>query len=243
MYWYQDGRMVVYMINYLQKSIDNFPEVTQSSSATYAVEYLFIVWYDKERKLLPGGQAQHFRHTVAQFLFLCMRYRPDIQPLVDFLTTRVRSPEKYDWGKLKRGMNYLIGTIYLKLYIRADYLNMIIWWVDASYYTHWYCKIHTGAVMSMGAGAILSFSRKQKLNTGRLTEAELVVIADALGLMIWNKYFMEAQVYSIYSDIMFQDNQYTILIANNSSNSTVKKRKHIKNRYFIITYKAHQEDL
>ena len=59
----------------------------------------------------------------------------------------------------------------MKLYLRADYLNMVYWWVDASHVTHWDRKIHTGAVMSMGAGAILSFSRKKKLNTGSSTEA------------------------------------------------------------------------
>ena len=59
--------------------------------------------------------------------------------------------------------------------------------------------------MSMGEGAILSFSRKQKLDTASSTEAILVGIADALGLIMWVKYFMEAQVYTIDSNIMFLD--------------------------------------
>ena len=100
-----------------------------------------------------------------------MRYRPDIQPLIHFLTMILRSPDEDDWGKLKRGLNYLKGTLYMNLYLRADYLNMIICWVDASYGTHWDCKSHTGAVMSMEAGAIMSLSRKQKLNTGSSAEA------------------------------------------------------------------------
>ena len=37
--------------------------------------------------------------------------------------------------------------------------------------------------MSMGMGAILSFSRGQKLNAGSPTEAELVGIADTLGII------------------------------------------------------------
>ena len=79
---------------------------------------------------------------------------------VRLIATRVRSPDKDYWGKLKPGLKYLKGTLYMKLYLHADYFNMIHWWFDTSYRTHWYFKSHTGAVMSMGAGAILSFSRK-----------------------------------------------------------------------------------
>ena len=44
--------------------------------------------------------------------------------------------------------------------------------------------------MPVGDGKILIFSRKQKLNSGSSTEEELLDIADALGLMIWTKYFI-----------------------------------------------------
>ena len=93
--------------------------------------------------------------------------------------------------------------------------------------------------MSMGGGEILSLLRKQKLNTGSSTEAELVGIADALGLMIWTKYFMEAQGYTIDSNILFQDNQSTILLAKNGRSYAGNKSKHNKNRYFLITYMVH----
>ena len=120
-------------------------------------------------------------------------------------------------------------TLYMNLYIRDDSLNMILCWVDASYGTHWDCKSHNGAVMSMEAGAIMSFSRKQKLNTNSSTEAELVGITDSLGLMMCTKYFMEAQGYSIESNILFQYNQSTILLANNGRSSMGMNSNHIKN--------------
>ena len=84
---------------------------------------------------------------------------------------------------------YLKGTLYMKRHMSADSLNTIRWWVDASYGVHWDCKDHTGAMMSMGKGAIVNVSRKHKLNTGSSTEAELVSIADVLGMMMWCKYF------------------------------------------------------
>ena len=199
------------MIKYLQKIIDDFPEVICST----------------DMQILSEDQVENFHQTVAQFLFLCMKPRMDIQTLIAFLTMRFRFTGVDEWGKLKWGMNYLKGTLYRNLYLRADYINMIHWWVDVSYSTHWDFKSHTRAVMSMGAGAILSFSRKQKLNTGSSTEVELVGIADALGMMMWTTYFMEAQVYSIYNNIRFQDNHYTILLAKNSSRLAGNNSKHI----------------
>ena len=97
--------------------------------------------------------------------------------------------------------------------------------------------------MSMGKGAILSFSIKQKLNTASFTEAELVGVADALGLIMWAKYFMGAQGNTIGSNILFQDNKSTILLAKNSRILAVKKSKHINNCYFLITDKVQRVDL
>ena len=51
--WYQYVTMIVSMIKYLQKIIDDFPEVIRSTSDTYATEYLFMVRDKKERKILP----------------------------------------------------------------------------------------------------------------------------------------------------------------------------------------------
>ena len=91
----------------------------------------------------------------------------------------------------------------------------------------------------MASGAIMSFSRKQKLNTNSSTEAELVGITDSLGLMMCTKYFMEAQGYSIYSNILFRYKQSTILLENNGGILAGKNSNHIKNFYLLITDKVH----
>ena len=57
--------------------------------------------------------------------------------------------------------------------------------------------------MSMGRGAIVNVSRRHKLNVGSSTESELVSIADVLGVMIWCKYFMEAQGYTIDNNLLY----------------------------------------
>ena len=86
-----------------------------------------------------------------------------------FLTTRVKEPDEDDWAKLKHGLMYLKDTLYMKRHMTDDSLNIIRWWVDASYVIHWYCKGHTGAIMSMGRGSLVNISRKHKMNTGSST--------------------------------------------------------------------------
>ena len=69
--------------------------------------------------------------------------------------------------------------------------------------------------MSMGSGAIINIARKHKMNVASSTEGELVSIADVLGVIMWSKYFMEAQGYTMENNILYQDNKSTILLAKN----------------------------
>ena len=67
---------------------------------------------------------------VAKLLFLCKEARPDIEPLVSFLTTRVKEIDEDDWGKPKHGIRYLKCTFYRKRHMNADSLNTIRWRLD-----------------------------------------------------------------------------------------------------------------
>ena len=50
-------------------------------------------------------------------------------------------------------------------------MKILKWFVDASYATHIDMKIHTGSLMTMVKGNIISKSTKQKINTKISTEA------------------------------------------------------------------------
>ena len=54
---------------------------------------------------------------------------------------------------------------------------------------------------------------------------------------------MEAQGYTIKNNILYQDNQSTILLAKNGRMSAGKNSKHIKNRFLLITHKVSQKEL
>ena len=102
---------------------------------------------------------------------------------------------------------------------------------------------HTGAMMSMSKGAIVSVSRRHQFNVGSSTESELLSIVDVLGVMIWRKYFMEAQGYMIGSNLLCQDNKSTILLAKNRRMSAGKASQHIHHIFFLITDKMEKGDV
>jgi hypothetical protein len=150
------GQFKITMIPYLKGVIRDFPEEITGRATSAAADHLFTVREDQDREPLDESRALAFHHTVAQLMFACPRARKDLQTAVAFLTTRVRSPYEDDWEKLKRVLRYLKSTINLPLILRADNLNIIKWWVDASYACHGDCRGHTGATMSVGKCSVLS---------------------------------------------------------------------------------------
>jgi hypothetical protein len=191
------GEVKVTMIDYLKGVINDFPEIITGTAITPATTNLFDARPEYERKVLGKEQARAFHHSVAQLLFATTRARKDIQHTVAFLTTRVKSPYEDDWMKLKRLLKYIRGTTYMPIILKADNLNIVKWWVDASYATHGDCNGHTGATMSMGTGSITGISKKQKINTRSSTESELVGVHDMAPQMLWTRYCIEAQGYKL----------------------------------------------
>jgi hypothetical protein len=220
------------MADNISKLLEDLPERFDGSATTPAAQYLFQV--RDEVPLLPKEQAELYHSTVAKLLFICKRARLDLQTAVAFLCTRVKEPTKDDDNKLARAIKYLRSTKDLVLRLRADKLNILKWWVDASFAVHKDMKSHTGGVMGMGSGAVYASSQKQKLNTKSSTESDLVGAADVLPQLLWTKYFLEAQGYGT-DPILYQDNQSTMKLENNGKASSGKRTRHIAIRYFFIT--------
>ncbi len=126
------------LCKYLSKVIDDFPEEITGVSATPAADHLFKVREDGVK--LSKEQADVFHHTLYQLLFTANRACRNIQTVVSFLTTQVQAPNEDDWGKLKRVLKYLKGTLYLKLILSADVMNFAIhWYIDGSHQIHEDC--------------------------------------------------------------------------------------------------------
>jgi hypothetical protein len=174
---------------------------------------------------------------VAKALFLCKRARPDIQPTIAVLCTRVKGPNEADWAKLVRLMKYLNGMRELKLTLSAENLHCIKWYMDTSFAVHPDFKSYTGATMPYedGGDAVQSISRKQKLNTKSSTKSELVRVDDVPVMILWTKLFLEEQGYNINSNILYQDNKSAILVERNGKKSSGKRTRALNISYFFLT--------
>jgi hypothetical protein len=228
----QPGEVVISMIDYMKKIVDEFPYPISGTAYTPAAEDLFA---EGKGPALDSEKAQIFHTWVAKALFACKRARPDIHPPTTLLCTRVKSPLESDWKKLVRMLEYINGTREDVLRLSAESLHVIKWYVDASFAVHPDFKSHTGATMTFGNGAPITMSRKQKLNTRSSTEAELVGADDAINQMLWTRLFMEAQGYAIKENILHQDNKSAILLEKNGKRSSSKRTRAINIRYFFIT--------
>ena len=147
----------------------------------------------------------------------------------------MREPETEDYRKLIRLMKHLNITKDIPLTLEANNSGCIRWWVDTSFAVRPDMKSHSGAMMSMGQGAAISGSKKQKLNTKISTESELVGVDDYMPMIIWVKYFLESQGYTVSNNLLHQENQSSIKLEQNGKASSGKRTRHIEIRYYFLT--------
>jgi hypothetical protein len=200
------GKVQIQMIDYIDTMLSELDKDMAGESATPAPNHLFTV--NPNCLKLPVNKSIMFHHNVAKLLFLCKRARPNIQLPMAILCTRVKAPDMDDYKKLVRVMRYLRATRTMPLTLEAGAdISIIKWWVDASFAVHPDMRGHTGAVMTLGQGAMYAMSGRQKLNTKSSTEGELVGVSDAMSQILWTRYFLEAQGYSIRDSDVYQDNR------------------------------------
>ena len=225
------------MRNYVKSMLDDFPIKLESgdTAPTPAGNDLFNV---DASKLLDEKRKEIFHKIVAKGLFVCKRGRPDVQPTIAYLCTRVSKPNESDWNKLTRLMKYLNGSreLTLKLHAKGT-LNVIKWSVDVSFAVHPDFRSHTGMTMKFGnnSGAVQGMSRKQKLNTRSSTESEIVGVDDASVMILWTKLFLEAQGGEVKKNIIYQDNKSAILLEMNGKKSSSQRTRALNIRYFFMT--------
>jgi len=210
-------------------------------ATTPAAEHLFKV--NEGAEALSEADADIFHSITAKLLFLCKRARPDIQTPIAFLCTRVAKPDTDDYKKLRRVVCYLRDTKKLTLTLEADDLQVIKWWIDASFAVHSDMRSHTGGTMSLGKGSVYSTSVRQRLTTKSSTEAELVGVDDVMPMVLWTRQFMEGQGYGIKDNIIYQDNQSAMLLEKNGQQSSTKRTRHLNIRYFFVTDRVQAKQL
>jgi hypothetical protein len=229
----KDGKVVADMAYYVKKMLEDFPDKLRNGVMVPWTERLFKV--DDKSDLLSEDKAKTFYTFVMKGMFVCKRARPDIQPAIAFLSTRVRAPTVQDWSKLLRLMAFLKETKEDVLTLEVGDQQRIEWYVDASFAVHPDCKSHTGAFNTMGRGAFSAISTKQKTNARSSTEAELIGIDDVISKILWSKRFIESQGFKLETNVIYRDNTSSMRLEQNGRASASKRTRHFDIKYFYIT--------
>jgi hypothetical protein len=221
------------MTHYINKMIDKFPETIVRNTKYPWTENLFQVKETSQK--LSQEKAKKFHTFVMKSMFLCKRARQDLLPGIIFLITRVRSPNNQDWVKLVKIMNYLKATKNKIVRMSADNSQTIKWFVNSSFAVHKDMRSRTGAIMTLGTGAIVLDSTKQRVNARSSTKSELIAADDMISKILWTKRFMEAQGHQVKANIMYQDNSSAIKLEMNGKESSGKRTRHFHIKFFYFT--------
>ena len=99
----EKGKVKIDMVEYVESMIEDFPMKIKKISKTSAAESLLDIGTGK---LLNKANSEIYHTTVVKGLFLCKRSRPDIQPTIAVLSTRVKSPIESDRKTLIQMLEY-----------------------------------------------------------------------------------------------------------------------------------------
>jgi hypothetical protein len=229
----QDGKLKIDMRYYIKDMLEKFPKRVEPNKKAPWSDKLFKV--DEKSKILDKDRKAIFHTFVMKAMFLCKRGRPDISPAICFLSSRVKAPNENDWDKLVRVLGFLKATIDDVLTLEADNSQTLYWFIDAAFAVHADMRSHTGAMLSLGKGAVLSDSTKQKANARSSTEAELNGIDDKISKVLWVRKFVEAQGFQVRLNVIYQDNTSTIKLSKNGRASSGKRTRHFDIKMFYIT--------
>ena len=229
------GEVKVDMVDYVKKMVTEFPreDLQGPRVSSPASKNLFKV--DKRSPKLNEPSAEMFHSFVLKGLFAAKRGRPDVLQPIAYLCTRTKEPTSSDYLKLVRVMKFLQQTVGDRLTLKANGSHILIWSVDSSFAVHEDYRSHTGATLTMGKGAIINISAKQKVNTRSSTESELVGVDDVMGPVLWTRYFLEEQGYGVKDNVLQQDNQSAMRLETNGRASAGKRSRHLNIRYFFVT--------
>lgn len=224
-----EGEIKLGMSGYVDNLLKRYN--VKKTAKTPATKDLFTV--NEKAPLCDKVEKEEFHHRVAVLLYLAKRVRPDILLTVSFLASRVNSPNKEDWEKLQRLLEYINGsrnlyqrlTAVVSLGIDAD--------VDVALGVHHDGRSRTGGTDRVAQNIIEAISAWQKVVSKSSAEAELVGPTDTMTGTLHKKYFLEAQGHKIGPIKLHQDNMSTIKMIERGR-PMHNRTRHIKIRYFFL---------
>jgi hypothetical protein len=221
----EKGVAIITMRQYLEEALAECNMDIKCAATTPALKDLFDV--DDKAPRLNKAEGEVFHSVCAKLLYVSLRAREDMLLSIAFLCTRVAKSTQQDQTKLKRVLQYIMGSLDDEYILGADDMGKMRSWVDAAFAVHLDMKSHTGGVVSFGIGGVSCKSVKQKLVTKSSTEAETVGASDYHPNTLWIHMFLEAQGYKIHE---------SFLAGQRERNEVGEERSHLRGAQVLPHY-------
>ncbi|KAH9090679.1 hypothetical protein Ae201684P_014473 [Aphanomyces euteiches] len=177
-----------------------------------------------------------FRNVVGELLYLTTTTRPDVAFTVTLLSRHLNNPEEEHQHIAKRVLRYLQGTKdYGIRYTKQDSLDYLIeLFVYADYANDATTRRSTSGYFLFLNGCLISWKSKlQNIVALSTSEAEYISMSYGLQEALWLKSLLEELELSVKLPIIvYEDNQSTIKMAENSA--LQQRTKHIDVRHHFI---------
>ena len=224
---YCENGIVMHQEVYSNKLLSKFEMLNAKSMSTPMTSDIYSDGKDKnfENNTL-------YRQVIGTLLFLSNCTRPDINFAVSYLSRFVENPKQYHWVAVKRILRYINVTKSLGLLFKYGNNGELTAYIDAAYANNINDRKSTSGFIAYYNGCPISwYSKKQQIVATSSTEAEYVALSLGFKTILYlRNILLELNLFDETKSIpLMEDNQATILMANNGSST--KRSKHIDVRY------------
>ncbi|PLW26727.1 hypothetical protein PCASD_20149 [Puccinia coronata f. sp. avenae] len=198
-----------------------------------------LVKATNEEKLSHINSGNNYRALIGALNYLSVTTRPDITFAVSSLSQFLNEPGSAHWDAGIQVLRYLKGSkdIGLKL-SKSDSPDIkLVGYADADWAS---CpesrRLVSGNLVLLNGNVISWKSKKQPTLSLSLTEAEYKSLGDITKEIMWIKTLLK-KIFNVKikdATPIFEDNQGAIALANNESNHSNFKTKHMNLRHHFI---------
>ena len=100
-----------------------------------------------------------------------------------------------------------------------------------------------GDTVSFGRGSVTGIEKKQNINAKISTEAELIGADNSMPQMLWTRYLIEAQSFTVEKNVLLWDKLSSVLLDRNGMEYISNWTKHIRVRCYSINDPISEGDI
>lgn len=234
-----EERVVLSQSHYVQTILDRFGCKYEFPLTTPLEPHTYLIPATDDEVDTFNNLNVNYRAVVGALNFLSITTRPDITFAVSSLSQFLNRPGITHWEACKHTLRYLKGTenyalclakptssgISLTTHVDSDWAGCPIERKSVSAY-----------VVLWGNNLVSWSSKKQKSTTMSSTEAEYIALCEATKETMWLSMVIKYSLNLSHSPTpaLFEDNSGAVLLANNESNHSGFKTKHMDVRYHYV---------